>query len=117
MADVPTITNTNSCRSENRFVCSMSDKLEGLLGRAYDYRTSNVRLVTSPLDEKRLLQARQEDTVRNDENYVLLLKLGKRATDRFKFQTEEVSNILAPHRQRHSFRKCREARQPVAPAN
>src|ERR1700736_711470 len=115
MADVPTITNTNSCRSENQFVCSASDK--GLSGRGHDYRTSNVWPVTSPLDERRLVQARQEDPFRNDANYFPLLKLGERATDRFEFQTEEISNILTPHRQRHSFRKCREARQPVAPAD
>jgi len=117
MADVPTIPNTISYLSENQFVCSVSDELEGLLARAYDYRTSNVWLVTPPLDEKRLLQARQEDPFRNDANYVLLLKLRERATDRFKFQTEKISNILAPHWQRHSFRKYREPRQPVAPSN
>lgn len=116
MADFPTITDTISYRSENQFVCSVSDKLDGFLHRAHEFEFSNLWLVASPGDQKRLRQARQEDSVRNEANYVLLLKLGERATDRFKFQTEKISDILTPHRQRHSFRKYRKVRQAVAPA-
>ena len=89
MADFPTITDTISYRSENQFVCSVSDKLDGFLHRAHEFEFSNLWLVASPGDQKRLRQARQEDSVRNEANYVLLLKLGERATDRFKLQTEK----------------------------
>src|SRR6202166_3912446 len=114
MADGPHNTEHEQLSFRRPVFRSASDKLEQ---SAWILKSSNLWLVTSLGDEKCLRQARHEDSFRNEANYVLLLKLGERATDRFKFQTEKVSNILAPHWQRHSFRKCREARQPVAPAD
>jgi hypothetical protein len=104
MADVPTIPNTNFCFSVDHFACPVSDKLEGLLGRAYDVQFSDLRLIASPRHEKRLLKACQKDSFRHQANCIFLLKLGERATDRFKLQTEKISDILTPHRQRHGSR-------------
>ena len=59
---------------------------------------SHLWLIASPRNQKRLLQARQEHSLGNDTNYVLLLKPGERAAHRFEFQTEKVSDILTPHR-------------------
>jgi hypothetical protein len=69
MADFRTITDTISYRSENQFVCSVSDKLDGFLHRAHEFEFSNLWLVASPGDQKRLRQARQEDSVRNEAKY------------------------------------------------
>jgi hypothetical protein len=62
MADFPTITDTISYRFENQFVRSVSDKLDGFLHRAHEFEFSNPWLVASSGDQKRLRQARQEDS-------------------------------------------------------
>ena len=64
MADFPTITDTISYSSENQFVCSVSDKLDGFLHRAHEFEFSNLWLVASSGDQKRLRQARQFGTRR-----------------------------------------------------
>jgi hypothetical protein len=47
------------------------------------YKTSHLWLIASPGNQKRLLQARQEHSLGNDTNDILLLKLGERAAHRF----------------------------------
>ena len=75
----------------------MFDKLEGLLDRT-QFTSLDLWRVVPPRNEERLLQTRQENPFRNDANHILLLKLGERATNRLKFQTEKISDILTSHR-------------------
>jgi hypothetical protein len=118
MADFRTITDTISYRSENQFVCSVSDKLDGFLHRAR--MSLNFQIFgwwLPPVTRSVCARPVRKTPFGTRRITFFCSSLASARLTVSSFKPKKIGDILTPHRQRHSFRKYRKVRQAVAPAN